>query len=159
MQPEEHAKLYQEAKLAFLMPADIDQFRRLNELVAAFPKAKTYEDLVDVESELSVLCFNLQQTAARLGSQYDYERRMLDSRIKVRSLEILDEMKAEEPENKRGFKGIAEDRAQDEFLQERQRLSIYESIANEYRNKLFATKDIFLSITHRLKKFERSSDN
>jgi len=155
MNPEEHAKLYQEAKLAFLLPADIEQFRRLNELVNSFPRTKTYNDLVDVESELAVLSFGLQATVARLSSQYDHARRHLDSRIKVRGLEILDEMRAEEPENKRGFKGIAEDRAGDEFLEERQRLSIYESIANEYRNKLFATKEVFMSIAHKLKQLNK----
>ena len=151
--------MYNEAKLAFLMPMDIDQFRRLTELVTSFPQAKTYDDLVDVESELSVLIFSLQGTVARLSSQYDYARRQLDGRIKVRSLEIHDEMRAEEPENKRGFKGIAEERADDEFIEERQRLSIYDGIANEYRNKLYATKEIFLAIAHRLRKLKEHTDN
>lgn len=152
MTPEEHTKLYNDTKLSFLMPSDIDQFKRLTELVTSFPHAKTYDDLVDVESELAVLVFNLQATVSRMGSQYEYTRRSLTNRIGVRGLEILDELRALEPENKRGFKTIADERANDEFVEERQKVSCYESIANEYRNKLFATREVFLAISHRLKK-------
>lgn len=169
MNPEEHAKIYNEArehatvygdvKMSLLLPTDIDQFRRMAELINQFPTVNEYEELVDIESELGSLVFNLHGAVARLTSYYEHARRELDSKILARGNEIAVEMKTNNPGSKVGVKQAAADQASDEFKAERQRISIYENIANEYRNKLIVTKDVFLGITHRLKKLEREANN
>lgn len=144
--------MYNEVKLSFLLPVDIEQFKRLQELIVGFPQAKSHEDLVDVESEISILIFTLNQTVSRLMSQLEYGKRDIENRVSIRSLEIIDEIRSENPDSRVGVKGVAEKRAEDEFLDERQALSVQEQIVNEYRGKLFATKEVMVAISHRLHK-------
>ena len=168
MNPEEHAKLsesvrahaaiYGEIKMSVMLPTDINQLRRLSELVNSFPTARDYGELVDIESELSVLVFNLQGVITRLGSQGKYTSEELDRKIFKRAREIV-AAKLEDNPRATAVKTAADQEARGEFEDERLKLGLCEDVATEYKKKIDATKEVFLAITHRLKKLSRESDN
>jgi hypothetical protein len=144
--PGEYAKVYNLTKEEMLLSDDIILMKEITEEVTRFPSVTTADELIEMESKLASLSFKLAALVGRLSSQYEVRERMLRVDIIKYTNDLI-------KEGKEKTMTKADAVADIEFMGRKNENSIFLGVVDEYKGKSYALKDLFLALTHRIKKF------
>lgn len=150
MTPQEFKKKYDDLKSSLLLDSDIELFKNITSLVSDFPKAKTASELVDIESALTEAAFTFGGILGRLIAQHEFEKNEVE---RLKATEITRLIKSGETKRVTHAEQMATSALGDRL----DLLDISAGIVDEYKNKMMSLKDIFLAITHRIKKLEANA--
>jgi hypothetical protein len=144
----EFKQKYDDTKLEILLPEDIDLMKAITEAVHNFPLLTDADQLIELESKLSEMSYRLAGIVGRLSGQYEMRYRNLKKKISDRTTELMSG-------KERGGYARAGELADAEFTEERVKIGVIEGILDEYKNKAYSLKDVFLAITHKLHKLNK----
>lgn len=148
-QTEQFKIIYTDFKRKVLLEDDIKLLNSINEEIAKVSKTRDIETLVEIETNIVTMGYQLAGIMGRLMAQFNVETDIVEKKRLDRETELT-----KSGEVKSQTKAASQ--AKQELHDEIKELSMFESIVEEYKFKIYSLKDVHSAVTHRMMKLDKN---